>query len=110
MTFYEVSIDFGTIGSTFQAFYGSFRYLSSRKLLARTEAKMTHFVTRTVPSPRTDHSLRHSTTKVDLRARRVRISFFRENVRSGDFRELWHTVFGTRANFLETSRIVTKYL
>jgi hypothetical protein len=27
MTFYEVSIDFGTIGPTFQAFYGSFRYL-----------------------------------------------------------------------------------
>jgi hypothetical protein len=42
---------------------------------------MTHFCTRTVPSPRTDHSLRHSTTRVGLRARRVRILFFRENVR-----------------------------
>jgi hypothetical protein len=28
MTFYEVSIDFWTIGPTFQAFYGLFRYLS----------------------------------------------------------------------------------
>jgi hypothetical protein len=46
---------------------------------------MTHFVTRTVPSPRTDHSLRHSTTRVGLRARRVRLLFFRENVRFGRF-------------------------
>jgi hypothetical protein len=80
MTFYEVSIDFWIIGSTFQAFYGSFIYLSSRKLLAQTEARMTYFVTLTVPSPRTDHSLRHSTTRVGLRATRVRILIFRENV------------------------------
>jgi hypothetical protein len=85
MTFYELSIDFWTIGSTFQAFYGSFLYLSSRKLLAQTEAIMTHFVTRTVPSPRTDHSLRHSTTRVGLRAKRVRVLFVPENVRFGRF-------------------------
>jgi hypothetical protein len=85
MTFYEVSIDFWTIGTTFQAFYGSFVTFPSRQLLAQTEARMTHFVTRTVPSPRTDHSLRHSTTRVGLRARRIRILFFRENVRFGQF-------------------------
>jgi hypothetical protein len=47
--------------------------------------KMTYFVTLTVPSPRTDHSLRHSTTRVGLRARRVRILLFRENVCFGRF-------------------------
>jgi hypothetical protein len=94
MTFYEVSIDFWTIGPTFQAFYGSFLYLSSRKLLAQTEARMTHFVTRTVPSPCTDHSLRHSTTRVGIRARRVRILFFRENVRLGRFS--WAIAHGFR--------------
>jgi hypothetical protein len=94
MTFYEVSIVFWIIGSTFQAFYGSFLYLSSRKLLAETEAVMTHFVTRTVPSPCTDHSLRYSTTRVGLRARRVRILFFPENVRFGRFS--WAIAYGFR--------------
>jgi hypothetical protein len=111
MTFYEVSTHFGTIGSTFQAFYGSFRYLfSSRQLLAQTEGRMTHFVTLTVPSLRTEQSLRHITTWVGLRARRVQILFFRENVRFGRFS--WaiahgyrHPVFGTRANCLKTSRL-----
>jgi hypothetical protein len=55
---------------------------------------MTHFVTRTVASPRTDHSLRHSTTRVGLRARRVRILFFRENVRFGRFS--WAIAHGFR--------------
>jgi hypothetical protein len=85
MTFYEVSIDFWTIGSTFRPFTGHFVTFPSRKLLAQTEARMTHFVTLTVPSPRTDHNLSHSTTRVGLRARRVRILFFRENVRFGRF-------------------------
>jgi hypothetical protein len=67
---------------------GRFVTLPSRQLRAQMEVRMTHFVTRTVPPPRTDHSLRHSTTWVGLRARRVRILFFRENVRFGDFREL----------------------
>jgi hypothetical protein len=94
MTFNEVSIDFWTIGPTFQAFYGSFRYLSNRQLLAQTEARMTYFVTLTVSSPRTDNSLRHSTTRVGLRARRVRILFFRENVRFGRFS--WAIAHGFR--------------
>jgi hypothetical protein len=94
MTFYEFSIDFWTIGTTFQAFYGSFVTFPSRQLLAQTEARMTHFVTRTVPSPRTDHSLRHSTTRVGLRARRIRILFFRENVRFGQFS--WAIAHGFR--------------
>jgi hypothetical protein len=94
--FMRFQLFFWTIGSTFQAFYGSFLYLSSRKLLVETEAVMTHFVTRTVPSPRTDHSLRHSTTRVGLRARRVRILFFPENVRFGRFswaiaHDFWHS-------------------
>jgi hypothetical protein len=81
MTFYEVSIDFWTIGPRSRPFTGRFVAFSSRKLLAQTETRMAQFCTRTVPSPRTDHSLRHSTTRVGLRARRVRILFFRENVR-----------------------------
>jgi hypothetical protein len=57
--------------------------LADNYLLKRK--RMTHFVTLIVPSPRTDHSLRHSTTRVGLRARRVRILFFGENVRFGRF-------------------------
>jgi hypothetical protein len=94
MTFYEVSINFWTIGSTFQDFYGSFLYLSSRKLLAQTEARMAHFITRMVPSSRTDHSLTLSTTRVGLRARRVRILFFFENVLFGRFS--WAIAHGFR--------------
>jgi hypothetical protein len=60
----------------------SLPFLTNNYLL-KTEARMTHFVALTVPSPRTDHSLRHSTTRVVLRARQVRILFFRENVRFG---------------------------
>jgi hypothetical protein len=55
---------------------GRFVAFPSRQLLAQMEARMTHFVTLTVPSPRTDHSLRHSTTRAGLRARRVWILFF----------------------------------
>jgi hypothetical protein len=88
MTAYEVSIDFRAIGYTFRAFYVPFCCLSSRELLATIpEPRMTHFVTVTVPPPRTDNSLRHSTTRVVLRARRFRILWLRENVRFGPF--LW---------------------
>jgi hypothetical protein len=80
MTFYEVSIDFWTIGLRSRPFTSRFVAFPSRKLLAQTEARMTHFCTRTVPSPHTDHSWRHSTTRVGLRARRVWILFFPENV------------------------------
>jgi hypothetical protein len=79
MTSYEVSIGFWAIGYTFHAFYGSFRCLSSRELLSTIpDDIMTHFVTLTVPRPRTDHSLRHSTTRVGLRARQIRILWLRE--------------------------------
>jgi hypothetical protein len=64
-------------------FTGHFITFPSRKLLAQTESRMTHFVTQTVSSPRTYQSLRHSTTRVGLRARRVQILFFRENVHVG---------------------------
>jgi hypothetical protein len=74
MTSYEVSIGFWAIGYTFHAFYGPFLCLSSRELLSTIqEDRMTHFVTITVPPPRNDHSLRHSTTRAGLRARRFQI-------------------------------------
>jgi hypothetical protein len=76
---------FGPQGPRSRPFTGRFVAFPSRKLLAQTEARMTNFCTRTVPSPRTDHSLRHSTTRVGLRARRFQILFFRENVRFGRF-------------------------
>jgi hypothetical protein len=76
---------FGPKGPRSRPFTGHFVTFPNRKLLAQTEAKMTHFVTLTVPSPRTDHSLKHSTTRVGLRARRVRILIFRKNVRFGRF-------------------------
>jgi hypothetical protein len=94
MIFYEVSIDFWTIGPRSRPFTCRFVAFPSRKLLAQTEARMTHFCTRTVRSPRTDHSLRHTTTWVGLRARRVRILFFRENVRFG--RLSWAIAHGFR--------------
>jgi hypothetical protein len=75
-------------------FTGHFVSFPSRQLLAQTEARMTHFVTRTVPPPRPDHSLRHSTTRVGLRARRVQILFFPENVRFGRFS--WAVAHGFR--------------
>jgi hypothetical protein len=68
-----------------RTFTGHFVTFHRRKLLIQTEARMTHFVTRTDPSPCTDHSLRHSPTRVGLWARRVQILFFRENVRFGRF-------------------------
>jgi hypothetical protein len=37
----------------------------NRELLAQTEARMMHFVTLTVPHPRTDHSLMHNTLQED---------------------------------------------
>jgi hypothetical protein len=94
MTFYEVSIYFWTIGSTFQAFYGTFRYLSYQTITCSYGSQNDTFRHSNGPSPRTDHSLRHSTTRVGLRARRVRILFFRENVRFGRF--LWAIAHGFR--------------
>jgi hypothetical protein len=86
MTSYEVSIDLWAIGYTFHAFFGPFRCRSSWELLATNpEARMTHFVTVTFHPPRTDHSSRHSTTRVGLRARRFQILWPCENVRFGPF-------------------------
>jgi hypothetical protein len=79
MTSYEVFIGFWDIGYTFHAFYGSFRCLSNRELLSTIpEDRMTHFFTLTVPPPRTEHSLRHSTTRVGLQARWFQILLLRE--------------------------------
>jgi hypothetical protein len=43
-----------------------------------SEDRMTHFVTLMVPPPQTKHSLRHSTAKVGLWARRFRILCIRK--------------------------------
>jgi hypothetical protein len=85
--FYQILVDdilwgfhwFWAIGYTFHAFYGPFRYLSSRKLMSTIpEDRMSHFVTLTVPPPCTDHSLRHITIRLGLRASRFRILWLRE--------------------------------
>jgi hypothetical protein len=79
MTSYEVSIGFWAIGHTFHAFYGPFRCLSSRELVSTIpEDRMTPFITLTVPTPRTDHILMPSTTRVGLRPRRFWILWLRE--------------------------------
>jgi hypothetical protein len=87
---------FGPLGPCSRSFTGRFVFFSRRQVLAQMEARMTHFVTLTVASPRTDHCLRHSTTRVGLRAGRVRILFFRENVRFGRFSWAIAHGFGTR--------------
>jgi hypothetical protein len=92
--FMRFRLIFGPQGPRSRPFTGHPVTFPSRKLLAQTEARMTHFITRMVPSPHTDHSLRHSTTRVGLRARRVRILFFRENVRFGRFS--WAIAHGFR--------------
>jgi hypothetical protein len=76
---------FGPLGPRSRPFTGHFVFFPRRQVLAQMEARMIHFVTLTITSPRTDHCLRHSTTRVGLRARRVRILFFRENIRFGRF-------------------------
>jgi hypothetical protein len=79
MTSYEVSIGLWAIGYTFHAFYVPFRCLSSRELLSTIpEDRMTHFVTLMVPPPRTNHSLRHITTRIGLMARLFRILLLRK--------------------------------
>jgi hypothetical protein len=85
---------FGPLGPRSRPFMGHFVTYPNRQLLAQTQARMTYFVTLTVLSPRTDHSLRHSTTRVGLRARRVRILFFPENVCFGRFS--WAIAHGFR--------------
>jgi hypothetical protein len=84
----------GPWGPRSRPFLGHFVTFPGRQLLAHMEARMTHFVTRTVPPPRVDHSLRHSTTRVGLRAGWVRILFFPENVRFGRFS--WAIAHGFR--------------
>jgi hypothetical protein len=78
-------IDFWTVGYTFRAFFGQFRCLSNRELLAQTEARMMHFVTPTVPPPRTDHSLLHNSTRGMSPGQKGLQVRFRENVRFGPF-------------------------
>jgi hypothetical protein len=86
MTSYEVSISFQAIGYTFHAFYGPFHCLSSRELLSTIpDDRITHFVTLTVPPPRTDHSLRHRTTRVVSGADGFEFYDFAKNVRFRPF-------------------------
>jgi hypothetical protein len=82
-----------------------------RITINHSEDRMTHFVTLMVPPPHTKHSLRHSTAKVGLRARRFRILWLRK-------KRLFRAIFvsySTRfsvpgSTFFETSRIFSKSL
>jgi hypothetical protein len=49
---------FGPLGPRSRPFTGRFVFFPRRQVLAQMEARMTHFVTLTIPSPRTNHSLR----------------------------------------------------
>jgi hypothetical protein len=79
------SFIFGPWGTCFVAFFGSFRCLWSRELRAQTEARMMHFITRTVPPPRTDHSLMHNSTSGMSPGQKGSQVRFRENVRFTPF-------------------------
>ena len=67
------------------AFFGPFRCLLHRELRAQTEARMMHFVTLTVPPPRTDHSLMHNSTRGMSPGQKGLQVHFRENDRFGPF-------------------------
>jgi hypothetical protein len=63
----------------FRAFFGQFRCLCNRELLAQTDAKMMHFVTLMVP-PSTDQSLPHNSSKGMSQGQKGLQVRFRENV------------------------------
>jgi hypothetical protein len=78
-------MDFWTVGYMFRVFFSPFRCLWNRELVAQTKARMMHFVTLTVPPPRTDHSLMHNSTRdISLGRKGLRVRF-RENVRFWQF-------------------------
>jgi hypothetical protein len=62
-TFGEVFIDFWTLGYPFRGPFRPVRCIWKRELRVQTEARMMHFVTLTVPPPRTDHSSMHNSTR-----------------------------------------------
>jgi hypothetical protein len=98
---------FGPYGTRFVAFFGPFWCLWDRELRAQTEARMMHFITLTVPPPRTDHSLMHNSTRGMSPGQKCLQVRFRENVRFGPFS--WDVAhdFQDSSQFFATSRICT---
>jgi hypothetical protein len=82
-TFGEVFIDFWTLGYPFHGLFGPYRCLWNRELRGQTEARMMHFITLTVPPPRTDHSLMHNSTRGRSPGQKGLQVRFRENVSFG---------------------------
>jgi hypothetical protein len=76
---------FLTLGYTFRVFFGPFRCTWNRELLAQTETRTMHFITLTVPPPRTDHSLIHNSTRSMSPGQKDLQAHFRENVRFRPF-------------------------
>jgi hypothetical protein len=75
------------------AFFGLFRCIWNRELRVQTEARMMHFITLTVPPPRTDHSLMHNSTRAMFLGEKGLQVRFRENVRFGPFSRGYSTQF-----------------
>jgi hypothetical protein len=110
MTFNEVFIDFWASRYTFRAFFGEFRCLWNRELLAQTEARMMHFVTPMVPPPHTDHSLMHNRTRGMSPGQKGLQVRFRENVHFGPFTWVIAHDFQHPGQFFATSRMCTDSL
>jgi hypothetical protein len=79
--------------------FGLFTCHWNRELLSQTEARMMHFVTLTVPPPRTNHSLMHNSTRGMSPSQKSLQVRFAKTLVSGHFRGLYHTIFSTRVNF-----------
>jgi hypothetical protein len=98
---------FGPYGTHFVAFFGPFRSLWNRELCAQTEARMMHFITLTVPPPRTGHSLMHNNTRgMSLGQKGLQVRF-RECVRFGPFSWVIAHDFQDSGHFFATSQMCT---
>jgi hypothetical protein len=67
---------------------------------------MTHFVTVTVPPPYTDYSEGIAPPGYVSGPDDFEFYDFEKTSVPGHFRELYHTIFGTRVNFFKTSRFL----
>jgi hypothetical protein len=94
----------------FLAFFGPFRCLWNRELLAQTEAGIIHFITPTVPPPRTDYSLMHYDTSGMSPGQKGLQLRFRESVRFEPFSWVIAHDFQHSSQFLATSRMCTNSL
>jgi hypothetical protein len=101
---------FSTMGYTFRAFFGPFRCLWNRELLAQTEAGMMHFVTATVPPPHTNHSLMHNSPRGMSPGQKGLQVRFRENAHFGPFSWVIAHDFQHSGQFFAISRMCIDYL